>query len=391
MKTVFISSTVHDLIDVRAELEALIREIGLMPRLSESTSSEFERIPANSIEVCLSNVRSSDVVLLVLSNRYGPRLGSSGFDNVSATHLEYKEAVKNGKTIFFYVRDKLVGDYSIWNKNKKRGLGAEEEIEYVWVSNKNDRGLFEFLDEHRQLKPAAQNWYTEFKNSIELKQTVRKDLKNYVIQNRLSDFLAGGDVSRSLRDSLEGVWSKRSGLSVTVSNKDELDTWSGQLIYNLRKLFMDRQSDVEVTWLRPSAPPSSNDNVKRKLSLTKRDSAKSKTEHHYEFFEGEGFAGRVWKEHKAAWSSGSTQHEWWQLRQGCENATYLCAPVGDFEGTGGVLAVGSDFGFETSNLDLEVVKLFADVLAIGCSGSEMPVEGSVKHTQRKVSGLPLKK
>jgi hypothetical protein len=94
---VFISSTVFDLIDVRAELEALIRDMGLSPVMSDSSTSDFSVKPdANSIETCLVNVRASDIMLVILSNRYGPSLEKAGFPALSATHLEYKEAIKKG-------------------------------------------------------------------------------------------------------------------------------------------------------------------------------------------------------------------------------------------------------------------------------------------------------
>jgi hypothetical protein len=42
--------------------------------------------------------------------------------------------------------------------------------------------------------------------------------------------------------------------------------------------------------------------------------------------------------------------------------TYLCAPVGPSDGTGGLLAVGSDTGFEIGELDVALVSTFASLL-----------------------------
>jgi hypothetical protein len=39
---VFISSTCYDLIDLRAELEAMLRDLGLHPVLSDRPTSEFD-------------------------------------------------------------------------------------------------------------------------------------------------------------------------------------------------------------------------------------------------------------------------------------------------------------------------------------------------------------
>ena len=109
---VFISSTCYDLIDLRAELEVFFREAAVTPILSDRPSSEFETAPnQSSIEACLSNVRNCDVFLIILSNRYGRHLQQAGYDGISATHLEYCEAVKSGKPIRMYVRDRLDGEY----------------------------------------------------------------------------------------------------------------------------------------------------------------------------------------------------------------------------------------------------------------------------------------
>ncbi len=73
---VFISSTCYDLIDVRCELDDFLKSLGLLPVLSDSYLSDFEvQYDKNSIETCLVNVRSADIVIVILDKRYGPRLG----------------------------------------------------------------------------------------------------------------------------------------------------------------------------------------------------------------------------------------------------------------------------------------------------------------------------
>src|SRR5262249_50151902 len=102
---VFVSSTCHDLIDLRAVLETELREMGASPVFSDSKTSDFEvsGIPdQNSIETCLVNVRNSDIAVFVLAQRYGPPLPAP-FGGISATHLEWREAVKEKKSRYFYV------------------------------------------------------------------------------------------------------------------------------------------------------------------------------------------------------------------------------------------------------------------------------------------------
>ena len=73
----FVSSTCYDLIDLRAELEEELRQLGLTPVMSDQPSAEFEVLPnQKSIETCLtaSSLTPSKPTSLthqaVLSSRY---------------------------------------------------------------------------------------------------------------------------------------------------------------------------------------------------------------------------------------------------------------------------------------------------------------------------------
>jgi len=168
---VFVSSTVYDLVDIRGELEQLLRELGISPVMSDHKLSDFNlACDANSIETCLLNVESSHAVIVVLDQRYGPPLGDYGFDDVSATHLEYRHAKLHGRPIYFYVRDRLEADFNIRRKNK-----AADGVKFSWVSPK-DHGLFAFLGEHRELHANSHdnNWFSIFTSSVDFKASVRQ-------------------------------------------------------------------------------------------------------------------------------------------------------------------------------------------------------------------------
>tara|TARA_R110002095_G_scaffold1604_7_gene7911 strand:- start:1546 stop:2502 length:957 start_codon:yes stop_codon:yes gene_type:complete len=168
---VFVSSTIYDLLDIRSELEQLLRELGIAPVMSDHKLSKFNlAFDANSIETCLLNVEVSDAVIVILDQRYGPKLGDCGFDNISATHLEYRHAKLHNKPIYFYVRDRLEADFTIRQKNN-----IVEDVQYSWVSPKN-HGLFEFLADHRKLRADSQenNWFSLFSNSVDLKASIRQ-------------------------------------------------------------------------------------------------------------------------------------------------------------------------------------------------------------------------
>jgi hypothetical protein len=181
---VFISSTCYDLIDVRAEIKALLEDMGFEAQLSDDDlDSAFEvsgDIDKTSIQECLDNVNTCDCFLLVLSQRYGPPLGKVGYDDVSATHLEYQEFIRRKERgdkvkLFVYVRDRLFQDFSTWRANRK------QVIKHPWVPEKDSERLFGFLDEVSKLnahdgKDGTNNWFTRFRDSTTLKDVIRRHL-----------------------------------------------------------------------------------------------------------------------------------------------------------------------------------------------------------------------
>lgn len=171
--SIFISSTCYDLLDLRAELAEFFRAAGVSVRMSDCPASDFEVLAnSDSIETCLANVRRCDAFVIVLSQRYGPRLGKAGYVDVSATHLEYREAVKAGKPIRMYVRDRLDGEFSLWKKN-----GSPADMKFPWCK---DLELFQVMEEHTKLvaKQARSNWVTTFQDSVDLKEQLARDFRS---------------------------------------------------------------------------------------------------------------------------------------------------------------------------------------------------------------------
>jgi hypothetical protein len=205
---VFISSTCFDLIDLRAELEAHIRDLRLVPSLSDAPGSAFDvAAGTNSIEACLANVSKCPTFICILNQRYGPTLEKYGYPDISATHLEYRTAYDAGKRILVYVRDRAVGDYGVWRKASAAGGGIPK---LPWIQEK-DYGLFKLLDEHTQ--PRANNWYWTFASSVDLKERVSLDLRGAIAHTRLQHAL---ETDRLPLIVLKAIQSSRSEKSVAV-------------------------------------------------------------------------------------------------------------------------------------------------------------------------------
>jgi hypothetical protein len=178
---------------------------------------------------------------------------------------------------------------------------------------------------------------------------------------------SSGDLLRFTRGALRDLISGAAGLSVRVQDAGHLSAWTGNLMQMLLVAFDDRPvADVYAAWLRPDSDP-------HELSVDTSRNLPEGYEHH-PFRLGEGLAGRVWESGQPAVTSASRPHPWWELREGCENQTYLCVPVGALAGQGGVLAVGSDAGFEVRDSDLQTLELFAGLLALATAEAPEALE-----------------
>lgn len=183
---VFVSSTCYDLIDIRADIAEDLRQLGVSVLLSDDKLSDFDVLPnLNSIESCLANVRSCDEFLIVLDRRYGPSLSGTGYDDISATHLEYRTAVDLNIPVRMYVRDRLDAEARIWRTNKKNPPLLN------WVDQK-DWKIFDVLTEHTKLtkEASSNNWRHIFTNSVDLRHSLRRVYGARVTEATILDSLS---------------------------------------------------------------------------------------------------------------------------------------------------------------------------------------------------------
>jgi hypothetical protein len=99
--TVFVCSTYADLGEERERVLDSIRRLQLQHDAMEFFGARAER----SIETCLSQVRRSHVLIVIVGHRYGsiePELG------ISYSEAEYREGYRLGKPCLVYVRDESV-------------------------------------------------------------------------------------------------------------------------------------------------------------------------------------------------------------------------------------------------------------------------------------------
>jgi hypothetical protein len=98
--------------------------------------------------------------------------------------VEYHEARRHNKPIYVYVRDRLEGEFTIHKANPKAIL------EFKWTEEGRE-GLFRLLAEHRKLVADSEhsNWISIFRDSVELKQLVRRDLHAVASRSHLESLI----------------------------------------------------------------------------------------------------------------------------------------------------------------------------------------------------------
>lgn len=163
--SVFISSTVHDLRDLRSALAFVLRSQGIRPFASEAAEFELQG-DRSAVEECYARVRSSDYYVLII----GGRRGYTEEDGLSVTRHEYRIA-----------RNQLLatGKPKIWifiRKEIERALAGTPEAQ-AQARIEDPEHLKSFVDEVRAPDdPTVPNWVSGFDESSEVIESVLANL-----------------------------------------------------------------------------------------------------------------------------------------------------------------------------------------------------------------------
>ncbi|MCC6652202.1 MAG: DUF4062 domain-containing protein [Candidatus Eisenbacteria bacterium] len=200
MKTkVFLSSTAHDLTDLRAEVAEHLRRSGF--EVLHHESPEFPK-PAglHSHDVCLAAVKDCDVYVLVVGRRYGGTYAGSAHPkkDISITWYESEIAFASGKLVLAFVRD------TVWNERPAYKRHLAEGVEYHPV-HVDDVRVFEFVE--WLVKRRHDNWLDTFRDSVELRAQLRARLR---AKGAVMSVLFYGQLALSVDSFVEiKVWRRR--------------------------------------------------------------------------------------------------------------------------------------------------------------------------------------
>ncbi|MBN8672314.1 MAG: DUF4062 domain-containing protein [Chitinophagales bacterium] len=198
---IFISSTVYNLVDLRAELANYLNELGYKPYLSDVEGFHDSTPDMQPWESCLRVLDTAFVMLLIIDGKYGkrfkwPNSHIIGEIEISPTHAEYLYAHRKGKRILVFIRQEILAQYQSYTtafKNAEKTLtekgGKKEDIgfykeqisltkQYLSFSlpKQIDFDTLEFIHQVKTTSPIP--WIKEFKNVTDIKSEIQKKMMN---------------------------------------------------------------------------------------------------------------------------------------------------------------------------------------------------------------------
>jgi len=155
IESIFLSSTVKDLRDCRAEVVNELQSKGIKVIYSESP--EFAGILRDNVyDICLQNVLSSSHFVIILGRKYGEPYQGTRFKGISITHAELKVALEDkNKPILLYVRKHVWDYYAMWKDDPELKCDIDPEV-------------FEMIKEFDETR----QYITPFDTSVELKANI---------------------------------------------------------------------------------------------------------------------------------------------------------------------------------------------------------------------------
>ncbi|MDE2967311.1 MAG: DUF4062 domain-containing protein [Chloroflexota bacterium] len=165
---VFVSSTMYDLSDLRAQLGQSIAALGWRPVMSEHDSFPIDP-DQSTIENCRRNVReNAEIFVIAVGARYGSIDAESG---KSVTNLEFEEARSRGVPAYVFVRKDVLAQLAIWKANPDADYSSIVDTPRI----------FEFID---SLRGSGDTWTFGFESAQDIIDTLSRQFA-FLVQDAL--------------------------------------------------------------------------------------------------------------------------------------------------------------------------------------------------------------
>lgn len=139
---VFVSSTCYDLAEERDGLADFCRDFGFDTTLSER-GDVFYHPDLHTHLSCIRETGNCQLFILIIGGRFG---GKYKFDPTkSITNAEYAAAAANNTPTFAFVKQEVLNDHNLWQRNKH--LSFANEIIYPSIDKQEHaEDIFNFID-----------------------------------------------------------------------------------------------------------------------------------------------------------------------------------------------------------------------------------------------------
>lgn len=165
---VFISSTCYDLAAERDSLSEFCASWGFDTTLSER-GDIFYHPDLHTHDSCVRDTANCQLFVLIIGGRFGGNYISD--PRKSITNAEYSAAAKNGTPIFTFVKQDVLNDHNLWQRNKDKPFS--KEITYPSIDKQAHAiDIFKFIDEVRHAP--SNNGFFGFKLANEINSLLRK-------------------------------------------------------------------------------------------------------------------------------------------------------------------------------------------------------------------------
>ena len=165
---VFLSSTMYDLSELRAQLRHFVEELGWGAVMSEHASFPIDA-NRTTVENSRRNVReNADVFVMVVGARFGSVDDES---DRSVTNLEFIEARTSGVPVYVFVRKDVLAQLRVWKANPDADYSGVVDTPRV----------FEFIDSFRR---GGEIWTFDFATAEDILNTLRNQF-GYLVQDAL--------------------------------------------------------------------------------------------------------------------------------------------------------------------------------------------------------------
>lgn len=330
---------------------------GRRPLVFIGSSSEGKEV-AEHLQLALDAVADCEVwdqgVFALGSDTLGTLLDAAGRFDFGVFVLTADDQVTKRGEMALAPRDNVVLEFGLFlgSLGRQRSVAVFERVDVALPSDLAGVTLAQFR--HRD----PRNIQAEVGPAATL---IKRRIRELGVREPSADPPTAPASRRSAfrfaTDLLAGLRTGAAGVLITGGDEAAQRTWRSTLLGALGQEFSSRADDCYTMWL---APPAGASRLQIALmnNLPEGDEPAD-----YRFAAEEGLVGKAWSRGVAAHHSLEHPNGWWTYREGCRSESYICAPLGGPASPAGMLAVGSLKGFSVKDDDVELVRLFAALLA----------------------------